>query len=38
MSTRAVEYNLTKIYKKLKVQTRSEAVAEALRRGIIHMT
>src|SRR5690606_34709089 len=38
MSTRAVEYDLTKIDKKLKVQTRSEAVAEALRRGIIHMT
>ena len=30
MSIRAVEYNLTKIYKKLYVNSRSEAVAKIL--------
>ncbi|WP_100332405.1 response regulator [Bacillus xiapuensis] len=37
MSVRAVEYNLTKIYKKFKVNSRSEALAEAVRMGIINV-
>jgi two-component system, NarL family, competent response regulator ComA len=37
LSTRAVEYNLTKIFKKLKVNSRSEALAEAVRKGIINV-
>ncbi|MNW39175.1 Transcriptional regulatory protein ComA [compost metagenome] len=37
MSLRAVEYNLTKIFKKLKVTNRSEALAEAVRHGIINI-
>ncbi|APH06406.1 response regulator transcription factor [Bacillus weihaiensis] len=37
MSIRAVEYNLTKIYKKFKVNSRSEALAEAVRKGIINV-
>ncbi|MGG3805391.1 response regulator [Metabacillus fastidiosus] len=37
LSIRAVEYNLTKIYKKLRVNSRSEAVAEAVRKGIINV-
>ena len=35
MSSRAVEYNLTKIFKKLKVGSRSEALTEAMRQGIL---
>ncbi|MEC2078612.1 response regulator transcription factor [Metabacillus fastidiosus] len=37
MSVRAVEYNLTKLFKKLKVNSRSEALAEAVRKGIINV-
>ncbi|KJD38188.1 competence protein ComA [Paenibacillus polymyxa] len=37
MSLRAVEYNLTKIFKKLKVTNRSEALAEAVRHGIVNV-
>ena len=32
MSSRAVEYNLTKLFKKFKVSSRSEALAEAVRK------
>ncbi|KOS63230.1 response regulator transcription factor [Lysinibacillus agricola] len=35
MSTRAIEYNLTKIYKKLDVTSRTEAVSEVLRLKIL---
>lgn len=34
-SARSVEYNITKIFRKLDVSTRSEALAEALRRGLV---
>ncbi|MDF9554823.1 response regulator transcription factor [Bacillus tropicus] len=37
MSSRAVEYNLTKIFKKLKVGSRSEALTEAMRQGILNV-
>nr|WP_235842931.1 response regulator transcription factor [Metabacillus fastidiosus] len=37
MSVRAVEYNLTKLFKKLKVNSRSEALAEAVRKGIVNV-
>jgi two-component system competent response regulator ComA len=37
MSSRAVEYNLTKLFKKFKVGSRSEALAEAVRKGIINV-
>ena len=35
MSTRAIEYNLTKIYKKLNVKSRTEAISETLRLGLV---
>ncbi|MER2006134.1 MAG: response regulator transcription factor [Psychrobacillus sp.] len=35
MSTRAIEYNLTKIYKKLNVKGRAEAISETLRLGLV---
>lgn len=36
MSQRSVEYHLTRIFEKLGVRSRSEAVAEAKRIGLIH--
>ncbi|WP_270168059.1 response regulator transcription factor [Paenibacillus sp. SYP-B4298] len=36
MSQRTVEYNLTRIFEKLKVRSRSEAISEANRLGLIH--
>jgi two-component system competent response regulator ComA len=36
MSQRTVEYNLTRIFEKLNVRSRSEAIVEARRLGLIH--
>ncbi|MDP5274997.1 response regulator transcription factor [Chengkuizengella axinellae] len=36
MSQRNVEYNLTRIFEKLKVRSRSEAVIKARKHGLIH--
>ncbi|WP_435923558.1 response regulator [Paenibacillus sp. DYY-L-2] len=36
MSQRTVEYNLTRIFEKLGVRSRSEAIVEARRLGLIH--
>ncbi|MDR0268523.1 response regulator transcription factor [Paenibacillus sp.] len=36
MSQRTVEYNLTRIFEKLGVRSRSEAIVEAKRLGLIH--
>ncbi|AOZ93434.1 response regulator [Paenibacillus crassostreae] len=36
MSQRTVEYNLTRIFEKLNVRTRSEAIVEAKRLSLIH--
>lgn len=36
MSQRTVEYNLTRIFEKLSVRSRSEAIVEAKRLGLIH--
>lgn len=36
MSQRTVEYNLTRIFEKLAVRSRSEAIMEAKRLGLIH--
>jgi two-component system competent response regulator ComA len=36
MSQRTVEYNLTRIFEKLNVRSRSEAIMEASRLGLIH--
>lgn len=35
MSIRAIEYNLTKIYKKLNVNSRAEAISKTLRLGLV---
>ena len=35
LSIRAIEYNLTKIYKKLGVNSRTEAVTEVIRLDIL---
>nr|WP_283094363.1 response regulator transcription factor [Paenibacillus sp. ATY16] len=37
MSQRTVEYNLTRIFEKLSVRSRSEAIVEAKRLGLIRM-
>lgn len=37
MSQRTVEYNLTRIFEKLNVRSRSEAIVEAKRLGLIRM-
>lgn len=37
ISQRTVEYNLTRIFQKLKVSSRSEAIVEASRLGLVHI-